>query len=293
MSVFERERPTAVEMPLPPAYDQQRLFDFLKTVRPANAPEQEMQSYCAEDWRRFVYTWGMVRDLNGNALELGSNPYFTTALLFEFTNLSITCANYFGEANAHRSTDTMLYRDPANGEARQRDLTFANFNIEHERFPFEDARFDVVLFCEILEHLTQDPCRALREIRRVLREGGRLILTTPNVARLENVARLIAGANLYDPYSGYGPYGRHNREYTRHELSLILDWAGFDIEQAFTADVHPERSRDFYNVPMGLFSAVRMHDLGQYIFIRAKAVRQPHARRPAWLYRSYPTGELE
>jgi SAM-dependent methyltransferase len=99
--------------------------------------------------------------------------------------------------------------------------------------------FDVVLFCEILDHLLVDPVAALREIHRVLRPGGTLVLTTPNVARLESVARLLAGANIYDPYSGHGPYGRHNREYTMSELEQLLIAAGFVVDSAFSADVHP------------------------------------------------------
>jgi SAM-dependent methyltransferase len=39
--------------------------------------------------------------------------------------------------------------------------------------------FDTVISCETVEHLP-DPQRALREIQRVLRPGGRLLLTTPN-----------------------------------------------------------------------------------------------------------------
>jgi hypothetical protein len=58
------------------------------------------------------------------------------------------------------------------------------------------------------------------------------------VSRLENVAKMIAGANIYDPYSGCRPYGRHNREYNKHELYLLLNYLGFTIDAMFTADVH-------------------------------------------------------
>ena len=68
------------------------------------------------------------------------------------------------------------------------------FNIEGGAFPFEDDHFDVVLFCEIIEHLTNDPLVALREIKRVLKPDGVLVLTTPNVNRLENVIRMIQGS---------------------------------------------------------------------------------------------------
>src|SRR3989440_9270321 len=62
---------------------------------------------------------------------------------------------------------------------------------------------------------------------------------------LENVCRLIAGENIYDPYSGYGPYGRHNREYNRDELAKLLVFAGFEIEVLFSADVHESLAAHF------------------------------------------------
>jgi methionine biosynthesis protein MetW len=49
------------------------------------------------------------------------------------------------------------------------------------RLPFADASFDVVVCVEVLEHLFA-PLDAVREMARVLRPGGLLIVTVPNVA---------------------------------------------------------------------------------------------------------------
>lgn len=48
-----------------------------------------------------------------------------------------------------------------------------------ERIPHAEASFDTVVSCETIEHVP-DPRRALSELARVLRPGGRLFLTTPN-----------------------------------------------------------------------------------------------------------------
>ncbi len=44
--------------------------------------------------------------------------------------------------------------------------------------PLEDGSFDTVLMTEVLEHL-EEPARGLAEAGRLLRPGGKLILTTP------------------------------------------------------------------------------------------------------------------
>ncbi len=188
---------------MPAGVTEKELHAFLMSVRPVNAPPLEMANYCEQDWRRFVYTLDLVHYLTGNCLELGSNPYFTTTLLKSFTPLNLTLANYFGPAYGPKGVQQIVYQDLQTGRSSTQDLEYYHFSIEAEPFPFPSQSFDVVLFCEILEHLQVDPSAALREIRRVLKDGGTLVLTTPNVNRLENVARMISGANIYDPYSGY------------------------------------------------------------------------------------------
>jgi SAM-dependent methyltransferase len=66
--------------------------------------------------------------------------------------------------------------------------------------PFADNTFDSILFSEVIEHLN-DPDRALREIHRVLRPGGRVVIIFPNDFMFA-VARLLMGMvreAFYDP----------------------------------------------------------------------------------------------
>lgn len=63
--------------------------------------------------------------------------------------------------------------------------------------PFENGHFDVVMFLDVIEHLPfeQQP-RALRELRRVLKPGGMLILTIPNLAHLYSRMRFLLSGKL-------------------------------------------------------------------------------------------------
>jgi 2-polyprenyl-6-hydroxyphenyl methylase/3-demethylubiquinone-9 3-methyltransferase len=65
--------------------------------------------------------------------------------------------------------------------------------------PFADGRFDVVLSSECIEHTT-DPRRAVAEMVRVLRPGGRLVVTCPN--RFWHWSVRVANALNLRPYRG-------------------------------------------------------------------------------------------
>jgi SAM-dependent methyltransferase len=80
--------------------------------------------------------------------------------------------------------------------------------------PFEDGSFDLVLCAETIEHV-RDVQLLLSEIRRVLRPGGTLALTTP--------ANLTVGRRP-DPLSP------HLRFFTRRSLRRLLDELGFELE---------------------------------------------------------------
>ena len=270
------------DLPLPEGVTEQKLFDFITSVRVSDAPEAEMRAYGTHDFRRFVYTWGMTTGIDGKCLELGGNPYFTTMLLEQFTDLDVNLANYFGGEYSADQSQSVDYADLMTGDKKTKIFTFQHFNVEQDIFPYADNEFNLVIFAEIIEHLLNDPCKVLREIRRILKPDGTLILTTPNVARLENVARMVDGTNIYDPYSGYGPYGRHNREYNRHELVQLLKFEGFETKESFTADVHSNNSQAYCRIEK--ITDILKHresDLGQYIFIKATVCeKQANSKRP-------------
>lgn len=286
--------PLTPQLPLPEGVSENELFNFLKTVLVTDAPPQEMANYCSQDFRRFVYTYGLVSSLSGKCLELGANPYFTTILLQNFTDLQLSLANYFGSHVPDKVVQSVKYVNFHTKNETIVELESSHFNIEEEKFPYNNEKFDVILFCEIIEHLLMNPVAVLKEIKRILKPNGALILTTPNVSRLENVSKMIAGVNIYDPYSGYGAYGRHNREYNKHELNLLLNYLGFTIDAMFTADVHHNNTSNYASVSnLQPFLMHRKHDLGQYIFVRAFNTGKAGERKPAFLYRSYPAEELE
>ena len=90
----EKIFPLRPSLPLPKGILEYQLFNWLKSVRVEGAPH-EIGNYCIQDFKRFIYTYGLVREASkyakvsrGRCLELGANPYFTTMLLKEFTPMN-------------------------------------------------------------------------------------------------------------------------------------------------------------------------------------------------------------
>lgn len=288
----------SLQPPLPEIekYPSSVLLESMVSLSIDGSRSGELNGYATCDFNRFLRTLDLMpADASGKALEIGANPYFNTLLFREFRpGIEMTLTNFFGGET--RQANQNLSFTGFDGLPKSFDIQYTNCNIEERQLPFPDDFFDWVVFCEVLEHMTNDPLRSLKELKRVLKPGGRLILTTPNAARIENMMAFIEGRNIYDPYSGYGPYGRHNREYTRHELHLLMEHCGFECEQSYTANVHPDLP---WSVSDKLVHEIinstpnRCHDLGQYFFTRWNNKTAGEQKRPRWLYRSYPEIEFQ
>lgn len=82
------------------------------------------------------------------------------------------------------------------------DYVFADLN---ERLPFDDGSFDTVICLEGLEHVL-DPQALIGELVRILKPGGRVIISTPNVQNAFSRLRFLSTGFFYQ----YGPWmSRH------------------------------------------------------------------------------------
>ncbi len=91
-------------------------------------------------------------------------------------------------------------------------------------WPLQDASFDVAWAGEVIEHVA-DTAGWLSEIRRVLRPGGLLLLSTPNHGRL-GVLGLALRRGGFEAH--FDPRADHLRFYTRNTLRRLLVDFGFE-----------------------------------------------------------------
>ena len=119
-------------------------------------------------------------------------------------------------------------------QARVRGLPVVRASADGAGLPLADSSVDVVIMSELIEHLV-DPDATLDEAWRVLRPGGSLLLSTPNLAAWYNRVLLACGIQpLFTEVSLRGIYGRpgsevvgHLRVFTRRALIGLLSAVGF------------------------------------------------------------------
>jgi len=158
----------------------------------------------------------------GKILEVGSMPFHFTLLLKEsgYDIIGI-------DKNPSRESKFI----------KANNLEIKRCNIETDKLPLNDKSFGRVLFMETFEHLYQNPIFALREINRVMKKGGLLILTTPNAYSLKRIVHFLLGKGLgenpYDEFDKLNWVGHlgHIREYSKIELKFFLKKTGFRIEK--------------------------------------------------------------
>jgi SAM-dependent methyltransferase len=167
-----------------------------------------------------------------------------------------------------------------------------HFDAEKDRFPYPDEHFSTVLCCELIEHLFEDPMHLMSEVNRILKPGGHLVLTTPNVAALRAISAILLGYHpgffhaYIKPAAESGEVdARHNREYTAREIHKLLDTSGFAVARLETGEFldlpHPE-----FGWVTHLLRRYRLEtDLrGDGIYALGRKTGPVKERYPGWLY---------
>lgn len=144
------------------------------------------------------------------------------------TVLEVGCASGYMSERLQRAgcrvTGIELNRGMAERARRFCDEVLV-LDIEKEE-PGLDRRFDVIIFADILEHL-RNPLEVLRRYRERLADGGRILLSVPNVANWRIRLRLLRGNFDWDPNWILSP--GHIKFFTRRKLTAMLTEAGLRL----------------------------------------------------------------
>jgi glycosyltransferase involved in cell wall biosynthesis/SAM-dependent methyltransferase len=249
-------------------------------------PEDSGRGYVETHMTRLERTLAITPPgaADDRVLEMGAYLHITPALK---TKLGYGEARgcYYGPAG------TMDHREVTSESGEQFECDIDLFDAERDPFPYSDGYFSTILCCELLEHLPNDPMQMMMEINRVLKTGGHLVLTTPNITSLRAVAGILQGFHpmLFPAYIRPRESGeveaRHAREYSPNEIKALLAVSGFEVTVLETGP--------FREAPTPELSWVE-HLLDRYILPREHREDGIYAvgrktgpvkeRYPGWLY---------
>jgi glycosyltransferase involved in cell wall biosynthesis/SAM-dependent methyltransferase len=178
----------------------------------------------------------------------------------------------------------------AGGETFECDVD--HFDAERDVFPYPDGHYATVLCCELIEHLFADPMHLMSEVNRILKPGGHVVLTTPNIASLRAISAILQGYHpgffhaYIKPAEGSGEVdARHNREYAPREIRQLLENSGFEVSLLETGEFRDQPHPEFgwilhllerYQLPTDL--------RGDGIYAVGRKTGGVKERYPGWLY---------
>lgn len=259
-------------------YPKEEIYTYISSFLKSHPEAQGILSYLRTHFQRFLETFNLLGPGQPGEMLLDIGSCEISQLIFSrYTNY-----NYIG--TYYGPKESLFERGLSSEKGEDFVFKVIGLDVEGDIFPWPSEHFDVVLFSEVLEHLSRDPMQALYEINRVLKVGGRLILTTPNIVRLQAIKKALSGEHpaLYAVYNSSGSPDRHNREYTPWEVEALVKSAGFEIKKLITKFVWSEPDYDLFLLLFDLRKPL-LHR-GDCIFLLAQKIGTPKERYPSFLY---------
>ena len=202
-----------------------------------------------------------IEDPRTLAVELGSNNGTTTSLL----------ARKFGQTVAIDCIPEAI--DQARQNVPAPNVEWVLHDLNRPLPVAMRGKFDVAVALEVVEHL-DSPRNFLREVRGCLKPGGRLLLSTPNLASLEGMMGRYRAWKAGTVYNAWDP--THKSLFNSSRILRLVRDSGFDIQSVtgyyYSAAPFPIFNR--FRVPLKKSFRWPLNRLGFNILIEARAAER-------------------
>ncbi len=213
------------------------LIDFYREVG-AKYPEEELIKKTLRGMVRYRFILSIIQNLKGPLLDIGCNS-------------GLYLSEYTGGMSCGIDISVDLLKKAWKRDKKGSTYFFISGDAEMLDFIRPDT-FENVLCSEVLEHL-EEPEKVLESVYKILKPGGRLIISVPNY-RKTKPEYLSCG-----PLAEYGVAPLENGKY-RHtafredELRKIVEVSGFDVLESGTCEKEVKYST---RIPVVFYYIVR------------------------------------
>lgn len=154
-----------------------------------------------------------------NVLDIGGH-WLYNSIMYAKDGHNVYAADIYDQIEPHNQILSKIAND-----FNIKLLNYNNLEEPVELLNLDDLTFDLVLFSEIIEHITFNPVKFWNIIHKILKPKGRIIITTPNFYYLPNLVRnffsVLTGSGIaptVDHILNINTYGHHWKLYTKKEI---------------------------------------------------------------------------
>ena len=190
------------------------------------------REYYSRDRKRIAHDAGLALSVNGRAADVGSgfSPLAATLVALGMHAVMLDRFDYPQDRKHGVDADAVgKALDKLGVERIQTEL-------ENGVLPLESSSVESLTCLAVIEHLHHSPMKLLKEFRRVLIPGGRLIVSAPNAVNLRKRISVLLGRTNLPSMRSFCESDRwygHVHEPTASELHWLLETAGFRDVRVF------------------------------------------------------------
>jgi len=241
-----------------------------RVLEGSNTDRQWYKSYMIGNSPRILSDFLFIRkhiDKKAEILDIGSIPPLMSAILKENGYMNITVVDPYPENFEFFFNNTSV--------------NFIKQNIMETSINGYSEKFDLIIFSEVIEHLTGDVLTAIKNVIRHLKPNGHILVTTPNVRSIWGLFALIFKSSalaskpfstVREQYERKGYYG-HVREYTNKEIQQLFE--SFDLKLvdskyqiSYSAPNRIHYKIIFYLINIIEFIFPKWRLFGKYLFVK-------------------------
>lgn len=202
-----------------------------------NGEEKDASDYANMHWARIAWTLEKIKKYGKKSIvEIGSNPWVMTAEIIDDPDLQLLATVSAEESLVWPDDIEPMHetREILTGRQNYADVKTYVFNVERHRTSIDETP-ELVLACEIIEHLIRSPHVMLLNINDWLSVGGLLIITTPNGCQMVNPLTRSPRMPMYRSHC----YERHSYVYTLSTLIELVEKCGFIVIESGHSSPYP------------------------------------------------------